>query len=156
MDGVSDWMMKTRYVEWEIIRDDTIHVQIIMIRYRMRWIVDSLSWWIGVQLIITHSILHQQSNNHFNLSPCIHIEYDDIVIHYLISLIHIILSYPLIIVFIIQFSSSIMNKELNELIWITQYPWFKRMTDKMRLISFIINKHNPFTHHTIILYINYP
>ena len=23
MDGVSDWMMKTRCVEWEIIRDDT-------------------------------------------------------------------------------------------------------------------------------------
>ena len=63
------WMRD--YQKWH-----TIHIQIIMIRYRMRWIVDSLSWWIGVQLIIMHSILHQQSNNHFNLSPCIHILYE--------------------------------------------------------------------------------
>ena len=116
MDDVSDWMMIWMgYVKWEIIRDDTIHIQIMMIRYRMRCAVDGLSWWIGVQsitsiyLMYSHRIWMKSSINT-----------------------HIILSYPLIIlfittiviVFIIQ-SSLLPLWTINEMIWITQYPWFK-------------------------------
>ena len=123
------WMRD--YQRWH-----TIHIQIIMIRYRMRWIVDSLSWWIGVQLIIMHSILHQQSNNHFNLSPCIHILYEWCIIQYLhiilLSTYHPIRHHNSHCSHHSTLSSSIMN---NKMMWIT-HRWLKRMNDKIDPIHY--------------------
>ena len=69
-----EWWNKICWIR-DYHRWHTIHIQIMMIRHRMRCVVDSLSWWIGVQSITSIYLMYSYRMN-------------NIIIYYLIILIH--------------------------------------------------------------------
>ena len=110
----------------------TIHIQIMMIRHRMRCVVDSLSWWIGVQSITSIYLM-------YSYRICMISSF----ITSSISLIHLS-SYPSS-----QFSlfSSFNPLFFHYEQWMKWYDMKLSIHDSRmneKIVSFIINKYNQY------------
>ena len=72
------WMRD--YQRWH-----TIHIQIIMIRYRMRCAVDGLSWWIWNRSTITIISIHSHTNGNIQTNAMNPLVYHTIYVYKLSS-----------------------------------------------------------------------